>query len=105
MLKSKPDRYGVIAVSNHRLTVILILALLDSGFRAANAIDAIAKAGALRFHIPMASIVLLLTALRIAWWWPIGSRCRGPAGKSISRAGLTSPSTSSFSAGSPAASG
>jgi len=68
MLKSRPDRYGAVAVSIHWLSAILIVALLGSGFRAANAMDAAAKAGILRFHIPVAIVVLLLTALRIVWW-------------------------------------
>jgi cytochrome b561 len=68
MLKSRADRYGAVAVSIHWLSAILIIALLGSGFRAANAGDATAKAGILRFHIPVAIVVLLLTALRIAWW-------------------------------------
>jgi cytochrome b561 len=67
MWKSRPDRYGAVAVSIHWLSAILIVALLGSGFRAANAMDAAAKAG-MRFHIPVAIVVLLLTALRIAWW-------------------------------------
>ncbi|CAN7653986.1 cytochrome b [Rhizobium sp. LjRoot258] len=69
MVKSRPDRYGAIAVSTHWLSAILILALLGSGFRAAYAMDAAAKAGFLRFHIPVAIVVLILTALRIVWWW------------------------------------
>lgn len=69
MLKSRPDRYGAMAVSIHWLSALLILALLGSGFRAANSLDAAAKAEFLRFHIPVAIIVLLLTALRIVWWW------------------------------------
>jgi len=36
----------------------LILALLGSGFQAANATDTTIKAGFLRFHIPVAIIVL-----------------------------------------------
>jgi len=68
-LKSRADRYGKVAVSIHWLSAILILALLGSGFRAANTMDAAEKAGFLRFHIPVAIIVLLLTLLRIVWWW------------------------------------
>lgn len=68
-LKSKPDRYGTAAISIHWLSAILILALLGSGFRAANAMDTAIKAGFLRFHIPIAIVILLLTALRIVWWW------------------------------------
>lgn len=69
MLKSRPDRYGAMAVSIHWLSAILILALLGSGFRAGNAMEAATKAGFLRYHIPIAIIVLLLTAFRIVWWW------------------------------------
>ena len=69
MRKSRADRYGTVAVSIHWLSAILILALLGSGFRAANAMDAAVKADLLRFHIPVAIVVLLLTAFRIAWWW------------------------------------
>jgi cytochrome b561 len=69
MPKSKPDRYGKVAISIHWLSTILILALLGSGFRAGNAVDAAAKAGFLRFHIPVAILVLLLTLFRLVWWW------------------------------------
>ncbi len=69
MLKSTADRYGTVAISIHWLSAVLILALLGSGFRAASTIDAAAKAEILRFHVPLAIVVLLLTALRIVWWW------------------------------------
>jgi len=69
MLKSRPDRYGAVAVSIHWISAILILALLGSGFQAANAPDSIAKGAFLRAHIPMAIAILLLTLFRIVWWW------------------------------------
>lgn len=69
MRKSRTDRYGTVAVSIHWLSAILVLALLGSGLRAANAMDAAEKAAFLRFHIPVAILVLLLTAFRIVWWW------------------------------------
>lgn len=69
MLRSRPERYGAIPVTIHWLTAILILALLASGFRAGNALDPAAKAAFLRFHIPVAIVVLLLTLFRIVWWW------------------------------------
>lgn len=68
-LKSNPERYGTLAVAIHWLSAVLILALLGSGFRAANAMDTAIKAGLLRFHIPVAIIILLLTIFRIVWWW------------------------------------
>ncbi|MCP3367917.1 cytochrome b [Bradyrhizobium cajani] len=69
MLKSRPNRYGAVAVSIHWLSALLIVALLGSGFRAATAVEAAVKAGILRFHIPIAIIVVLLTFVRIVWWW------------------------------------
>lgn len=69
MLKSRPEYYGTVAVSIHWLSAVLILALLGSGFQAANAMGSAAKAAFLRIHISIAIMVLLLTILRIVWWW------------------------------------
>jgi cytochrome b561 len=69
MLKSRPDRYGAMAVSIHWLSAILILSLLGSGFQAANTLDASTKVDFLRFHIPVAIAVLLVTIVRVVWWW------------------------------------
>lgn len=68
-LKSSPDRYGSVAIGVHWLSAALILLLLATGFRAADAPDALAKAALLRVHIPMAIAVLLLTVFRVFWWW------------------------------------
>lgn len=67
-LKSTPDRYGTVAVWMHWLSAVLILVLLATGFRAANALDAGGKALLLRLHVPLAVAVLLLTLARIGWW-------------------------------------
>lgn len=69
MLKSTTDRYGPVPVTVHWLNAILIIGLLGSGFQAGSATDVAAKAAFLRFHIPVAIVVLLLTAFRIIWWW------------------------------------
>lgn len=53
----------------HWLSAVLILLLLATGFRAANTLDASAKAALLRVHRPTAIAVLLLTGLRVLWWW------------------------------------
>ena len=74
MLKSTHDRYGSMAVSIHWLSSILILAMLASGFVAEMAPDSAAKAAVLRFHIPVAVVVLLLTVLRLVWWWRFDRR-------------------------------
>jgi cytochrome b561 len=68
-LKSTPDCYGIVAASIHWISVVLILILIGSGFRAANAVDPAAKAAILRLHIPIAVAVVALTFLRIVWWW------------------------------------
>jgi cytochrome b561 len=91
MLKSRPDGYGTIAVTLHWLTAILILALLGSGFQAGNTLDPTAKAAFLRFHIPVAITVLLLTLFRIVWWWrfdtkPLPSRASSAWQEWIARA-------------------
>ncbi|KAB2916404.1 MAG: cytochrome b [Hyphomicrobiaceae bacterium] len=68
-MKSTTDRYGGIAVSIHWLSVLLIVILMASGFRAANMVDPATKAAILRLHVPIAVAVLALTILRIVWWW------------------------------------
>ena len=68
-LKSTTERYGAMVVSMHWLSALLIIVLIASGFRAANTIDAAAKAAILRVHVSIAVAVLALTVLRISWWW------------------------------------
>ncbi len=68
-LKSTIDRYGSMAVSLHWLSAILVLVLIVLGFRAADTVDPVAKATFLRLHLPIGIAVLVLTALRIVWWW------------------------------------
>lgn len=68
MRKSSPDRYGTVVVSIHWISVMLVLALLGSGFLAANAGSAAAQAGFLRFHVPAGIALLALTIARALWW-------------------------------------
>jgi cytochrome b561 len=68
-LKNTPDRYGTMAVSIHWLSALLIIVAIASGFRAADTLDPAAKAAVLRLHVPIAIAVLVLTVLRIVWWW------------------------------------
>jgi cytochrome b561 len=67
--RSSTDRYGSIAITIHWLTAIAILALLGLGLAAANAADPATKAGLLRAHVPLGTLVLLLTIFRIVWWF------------------------------------
>jgi len=68
-LKSTAGRYGTMILSIHWVSALLIVILLVSGFRAANTVDPMAKAAILKFHIPLALAVLVLTVWRIVWWW------------------------------------
>ncbi|MCC5955697.1 MAG: cytochrome b/b6 domain-containing protein [Natronohydrobacter sp.] len=68
MLKSRPDRYGTVAISIHWLTALLVLLLLMTGFQAADTNDSLAKAALLRWHIPAAFLLLVLTLARLVWW-------------------------------------
>ncbi len=79
-LKSSPDHYGTTAVSIHWISVVLILILIGSGFRAANTVDLAAKAAILRLDAPIAVAVLALTILRIVWWWAFDRKPEAVAG-------------------------
>ncbi|MDE1467932.1 cytochrome b [Aurantiacibacter sp. D1-12] len=67
--KSTATHYGNAAVTIHWLTAILIIALIGSGFNAGDAENAAAKAAFLRVHIPLGVTVLVLTVVRILWWF------------------------------------
>ncbi|MEW5250226.1 cytochrome b [Microbulbifer discodermiae] len=66
--KSAPDQYGRVAVAIHWFSALLMVALIGSGFRAAEMEDAAAKAAVLRVHIPIGVTILLLTLTRLGWW-------------------------------------
>jgi len=68
-LKGTQSRYGPVAVLLHWASAILILVLLVTGFRSGYATDPQAKIAALRVHLPVAGLVLVLTAARLLWWW------------------------------------
>ncbi len=67
--KGTPDRYGVVAIAIHWISAVLIVALIISGFRAADTVDAAAKAAVLQFHAAAGIAILALTLARIAWWY------------------------------------
>jgi cytochrome b561 len=79
-LKSTSDHYGTVAVLIHWISVVLILILIGSGFRAANIVDPVAKAAILRIHVPIAIAVLVLMILRIVWWWGFDRKPKPVAG-------------------------
>jgi len=68
-LKSSNARYGSVAITIHWLTAVIILALFATGLLAAGQADPEAQLALVRFHVPLGSAVLVLTLLRILWWW------------------------------------
>lgn len=68
-IKSSADRYGAVAITIHWVTVLAILGLLISGFQAEDMDDQAAKAGLLMVHASLGIGILVLTILRILWWW------------------------------------
>ena len=67
--KSTESRFSSVARLIHWISAALIIILLGSGFRAGFVTDPEVKAAVLRVHLPVAIIVLLLTVLRLVWWW------------------------------------
>ncbi len=72
--KSDPTRYGTVAVAIHWLSALVIVALLVTGFRIGQSTDTIAETEMLRFHAPMGFAILLLTLVRIVWWWKFDAK-------------------------------
>jgi cytochrome b561 len=73
-----PERYSRAARTLHWLAALLILALLATGFRAADTEAAAGKAALLRLHLPLGIAVLLLTLARLALWWREARAARRP---------------------------
>lgn len=78
-LKSSTTRYGSVAITIHWLTALLILALFATGLLAEGQAEAGAKLALVRAHAPLGSAVLVLTLLRIVWWWVADRRPALPA--------------------------
>ncbi len=66
--RSTGTRYGAVPIAIHWITALALLGLLLSGFRAADMMDDVAKAGILRIHTAVGVAVLALTLARILWW-------------------------------------
>ncbi len=78
--RSTGDRYGSVAIAIHWLSAAAIVALVVLGFAAANSSDPEMKAALLRAHVPLGLFVLLLTVLRIIWWF-VDRRPAPPSGQ------------------------
>ena len=79
-IKSSESRFGVVAISIHWISALLILVLLGTGFRAGFATDPEIKAALLRVHLPVAVLVLVLTIARLIWWWRFDRKPDPPEG-------------------------
>lgn len=78
-LKSSNSRYGSVAITIHWLTAVIIIMLFATGLLAAGQSDPGAKLALVRFHVPLGTAVLVLTLLRIVWWWAMDRRPALPA--------------------------
>ncbi len=67
--KSTETHYGSVAVRIHWISALLVFVLIGSGFRSGFSEDAASKAAALRVHLPVAGLLLVLTLARLIWWW------------------------------------
>ena len=68
-LESSSTRYGSVAIAIHWLSAVLIIAALEAGFLAANALDAAVKAEPPGFHATAAGAVAKLTIAPLPGWW------------------------------------
>lgn len=78
--KSSTYCYGAVAIAIHWVTAVAIIGLLVSGVQAAGATDPASKIVLLRIHAAVGISVLVLTVLRVAWWWLADRKPAGPAG-------------------------
>jgi cytochrome b561 len=78
-LKSSNVRYGSVAIAIHWLTAIVVVMLFATGLLAAGQADPAAKLALVRFHVPLGTAVLVLTLLRIVWWWAMDRHPALPA--------------------------
>ena len=67
--QSSATRYGAVAISIHWVSAAAVAALLATGLIAADATDPALRTALVQLHLPLGVIVLLLTLLRIVWWW------------------------------------
>ena len=68
-MKSTQNHYGTVAICIHWMSALLIIVLLASGIRADGAEDAATKVPFLRVHVALGVTILVLTLVRIGWWW------------------------------------
>ena len=78
-MRSSKTRYGGVAIAIHWLSALLIVGLFATGLLAAGQVDPVGKLALMRFHVPLGMAVVLLTLLRIVWWWAVDRHPELPA--------------------------
>ncbi|MEP3279034.1 MAG: cytochrome b [Stappiaceae bacterium] len=66
--RSLTNHYGSVAITIHWISALLIVALLASGFRAANSLNLDDKSQLLSIHAPLGIAIFVLTLGRLLWW-------------------------------------
>jgi cytochrome b561 len=80
-VKSTSSRYGGVAILIHWTSALAVVLAFAAGLAMANAADPMRQAAILPIHITFASLVIVLTLLRIAWWLFADKRPALPAGQ------------------------
>src|SRR5690606_27956022 len=73
-VRSSPQAYGAVAIAIHWISALAVFGLLTSGLIMEDMPNDADKIGLLRTHATIGSLVLLLTILRILWWWLVDTR-------------------------------
>lgn len=68
-MKSTNLAYGSNAIMIHWISALLIFILFGTGFFSGKNDSQAIKTLALQVHVPVASLVLILTIVRLVWWW------------------------------------
>lgn len=79
-MRSSPRAYGAVAVAIHWVSALAVFGLLASGMILDGETDDAARQSLLGVHAVIGSLVLLLTVLRVLWWWLVDTRPADPAG-------------------------
>lgn len=68
-MKSTNSTYGSTAKLIHWVSALLVFVLFGTGFVSGSNDSQAIKTMALQVHVPVASLVLVLTMFRLVWWW------------------------------------
>lgn len=73
-LKSTSDKYGTVSTFVHWTSAILVIVLMTIGFTSKNSIDPSTKVALLKWHLPIAALLVVLTVFRSVWWIALDRR-------------------------------